>query len=418
MQNAAPVPPVLPSLVDGVPAADRSRDIEADQSKVVANGIAPEPEPNRLSGGVSDRSRGRSREAAAGMRPTVPVPPAREPRRTGLYVVALFIVAILVGGVAVAAYMLRDRPEQVTAAARPEVVADPTPGKVVNRVDGSAGAPTAGEPQPDSSATPAGQPETSTMSPASPTTPNPADASSSGSPDVPAPIALGSEHAVKGPKTSPSPLAEASPPAGTSDETAPAASGQGDGAPPTDTPVIGVSQRAGLLVDAPDDPQKVKTFPGSVVWRIDSVSAGQGQPLSNAVRADIDVPEAKLSVSMVIKKNFEPQFPASHTIEFHFTEQPGNSLGAVKQINVPELRRDDASPTGDPLTGVSVTITDDYFLVGLSRGDAEANNIQLMMQRNWFDVSLQLASGKIAKVAFEKGPTGEKILADAIASWR
>ena len=181
--------------------------------------------------------------------------------------------------------------------------------------------------------------------------------------------------------------------------------------PPMTAP-IGVPQRAGLLVDAAEEPQKVKTYQGSVVWKSNSVSAGQGQPLSNAVSADIDIPDAKVTLSMVLKKNFERQFPASHTIEFHFAERPGNTLGPVKQINVPEMRRDDAAASGDPLIGVPVSITDDYFLVGLSRGEAEQTNDALLSQRNWVDLSILLSSGKIAKITFEKGPTGQKIIDD------
>ena len=106
-----------------------------------------------------------------------------------------------------------------------------------------------------------------------------------------------------------------------------------------------------------------------MVWHLDSVSPGQGQPLEAAVKADIDIPDAKLKVTMLMQKNPEPQLPASHTIEFHFLPQPGNTLGNVKQINVPEMRKDDPTPRpATSLTGVPVAITENYFLVGLSRG--------------------------------------------------
>ena len=182
-------------------------------------------------------------------------------------------------------------------------------------------------------------------------------------------------------------------------------------------PAILLKQRAALLVDAPDEPQKVKTYVGSVVWRSDSVSAGQGQPLSTAVRADIEVPEAKLKVSFVLQKNPEPQLPASHTMELKFVLGPGNVLGGIKQINVPELRKDD-EPTGLALAGVPVAITDNSFLVGLARGAAEAQNLQRIHERNWFDVSVLLVSGKVGKITFEKGITGGLIIDEAARSWQ
>ena len=159
-----------------------------------------------------------------------------------------------------------------------------------------------------------------------------------------------------------------------------------------------------------------QAYAGSAVWRIESVSAGQGQPLSNAVRAEIDIPEAKVTVSMIIRKIVEPHFPASHTMEFHFTGQAGNLLGPIKQIYVPELRQDDEE--SETLAGVPVTVTDYYFMVGLSRGAPEQNNLRLMARRNWFDVSILLKSGEVAKISIEKGLKGQKILEDAIASWR
>ena len=178
-----------------------------------------------------------------------------------------------------------------------------------------------------------------------------------------------------------------------------------------------MAQRAALLVDAPDDPQKVKTYPGTVVWHLDSVSPGQGQPLEAAVKADIDIPDAKLKVTMLMQKNPEPQLPASHTIEFHFLPQPGNTLGNVKQINVPEMRKDDDAQTGDSLTGVPVAITENYFLVGLSRGAAESQNIRLITERNWFDLSVLFTPNKLGKITFEKGASGQHVLEDASRSW-
>ena len=64
-------------------------------------------------------------------------------------------------------------------------------------------------------------------------------------------------------------------------------------------PSIAVAQRAALLVDAPEDPQRVRTYVGTVVWHLDSVSPGGGQPLASAVKADVDIPDAKLKVTML-----------------------------------------------------------------------------------------------------------------------
>ncbi len=311
------------------------------------------------------------------MRPAAPAPTIMRKRGAGFYA-GLAILVLIAAGIAVAAYRLRDQPQEVTAANGPPVVAAPdNPGKIVGRADAPN---TAGQ---QVSAQPGAAPETAAQAPADQATPS-------------------------------STSAEPSTPSGSAAPVQPQSPGGSD---VVETPVIPVSQRAALLVDAPQDPQKVKTYVGTVVWRTESVSPGQDQPLSTAVRADVDIPDAGLSMSLVLKKNTEPQFPASHTMEFHFTPQAGNTLGPIKQINVPEMRKDDSTPTGDPLVGVPVAITQDYFLVGLSHGAAEPGNLALLEQRNWVDVSLLFTSGKVAKITFEKGSTGQRVIDDAVKSW-
>jgi hypothetical protein len=187
-------------------------------------------------------------------------------------------------------------------------------------------------------------------------------------------------------------------------------------APATEPPAV-VSRRAALLVEAPEEQSKVKTYLGAVVWKVDNVSNGPGEPLSTAVRAEIDIPEEQLQAAMTFQKNFDSTLPASHTMKLLFTEPQGGPLGNVQQISVPQMRRED-SATGDALTGVPVPITDNSFLVGLSRGSSEATNLDLIKSREWIDVPMLLSNGRIAKLTFEKGPTGQQALDDALAVWQ
>ena len=180
--------------------------------------------------------------------------------------------------------------------------------------------------------------------------------------------------------------------------------------------VIPVAQRAALLVEAPDQPQKMKTYVGTVVWRRENVNHGQDQPLSLAVRADIELPEAKLKVTVILQKNTDPTLPASHTIEVRFMPADGSPIPGVKQIDVPQLRKQDA-PSGDSLAGVPAPITQNYFLVGLTQGDAAAaRNIDLIRSRQWIDIPLLLSDNKVAKMTFEKGDPGDRAINDALAA--
>jgi hypothetical protein len=171
-----------------------------------------------------------------------------------------------------------------------------------------------------------------------------------------------------------------------------------------------------LLVEAPEEESKVKTYIGSVVWRLENVGRDAGQPLSTAVRADVDIPDAKLKVAVTFQKNLDPALPASHTISIRFTPLAGSAIGDVQQIDAPQMRRDEA-PSGDPLSAVPVPIMDNNFLVGLARGDFESRNIDLIKTRAWIDVPMLLKNKRVAKLTLEKGITGDRAINDALAAW-
>jgi hypothetical protein len=199
---------------------------------------------------------------------------------------------------------------------------------------------------------------------------------------------------------------------GTADRNDAAKSGSAPANPP-----IPVARRAALLVEAPEEKSKVKTFLGTVVWRVDNVSNGPDEPLSSAVRAEIDIPEEKLQVAMTIQKNFDGTLPASHTLKLMFAVPQDSPVSNIKQISVLQMRRED-SATGESLKGITVPVMENSFLIGLARGDAEVSNLDLLRSREWLDVPMVLANGHIAKLTFEKGPSGQRALDDAMASWR
>jgi hypothetical protein len=187
-------------------------------------------------------------------------------------------------------------------------------------------------------------------------------------------------------------------------------------APGEQTPVVAVAHRAALLVEAPEEENKVKTYIGSVVWRLENVGRDAGQPLSSAVRADVDIPDAKLKVALTFQKNLDPALPASHTVSIRFTPLAGSLIGDVAQIDSPQMRRDE-TPSGDALSAVPVPIMDNNFLVGLARGDFETRNIDLIKTRAWIDVPMLLKNKRVAKLTLEKGVTGERTINDALAAW-
>jgi hypothetical protein len=189
------------------------------------------------------------------------------------------------------------------------------------------------------------------------------------------------------------------------------------GATPRRSTVVPVAQKAELWVASAQEPDKVdRIYNATVVWRLENVGGGPGQPMSSAIRGDVDIPDAKLKLSLLFQKNGDAALSASHTITVTFKPQPGSPLGNVKAIGPIQMRRADAQ-SGEKVAGIPVPITENNFLIGLMRGDREARNVQLLRSLSVIDLPLQFADNRPATINMEKGASGERVFADAIDSW-
>ncbi|HXW19855.1 MAG TPA: hypothetical protein VEK35_05060, partial [Roseiarcus sp.] len=175
--------------------------------------------------------------------------------------------------------------------------------------------------------------------------------------------------------------------------------------------------RAALLIDA-GDPQKPKIDLGTAVWTLLPAGAGPAQAAGPAVQAEVDIPELKMHATVTIRKNTDASLPATHTMDLRFAFADGADVKGFKDMALPQLRRDD-TPNGESISGVRVKISDSYFLVGLTRSDVDlAHNLELLSSRNWLDFPLLFSDDHVAKLTFEKGPTGQSVIAQAVAAWK
>jgi hypothetical protein len=342
----------------GPPAAD----------DFVDDGFAPPVEANKL-----DRAEAVG-AADVGLRPSAPRRLDRPRRGATAWILAALVVGVVLS-IAVFAFLWRQNPQDL---AMKEPVATPTaeatagPAKIVERVGGATATPTA----------------TPTAAETPPATETPA--------------------VVATPAATPS--------AATSPAATPAPTPAATAAPPAANSGVAVAARAAMLVAVAADPQKPAVSLGSVVWS--AIPAAAGQPSTAAVKAEADIPDLKMHAVMTLRKNTDPSLPASHTIDLRVTFADGAEIKGIKDMRVPMMRRDDP-PSQDALSGVRVKISDSYFLVGLNRGDAElAHNVDLIANRGWFDFPMLLNDDRIAKLTFEKGAEGERIVNDALAAWK
>jgi hypothetical protein len=197
----------------------------------------------------------------------------------------------------------------------------------------------------------------------------------------------------------------------------PAPSGA-SGAAPAARQDVGVAQRAVFYAENTANPQAPITQVGRVVWRLEPVNAGQGQPLETAVRATVEIPEANLTLNMLLRRNLDSTLPASHTVELNFTTKQGEPGRMVRDVGLLQFKSEE-SARGAPIAGLPVPVRENLFLIGLSNLSTDVErNIDLLLKRNWIDLPIRLGSGQRAIVSFEKGLAGEQVLNDAFRQWQ
>ena len=135
------------------------------------------------------------------------------------------------------------------------------------------------------------------------------------------------------------------------------------------------------------------------------------------MRADVEIPERRITMTWSLRRNTDKALPASHTVEVMFNLPADFSGGGV--ANVPGiLMKQSEQARGTPLAGLAVKVTNGFFLVGLSAVDTDVQrNIELLKDRPWFDVPIVYTNGGRAILAMEKGPPGDRAFAEAFGAW-
>ena len=170
------------------------------------------------------------------------------------------------------------------------------------------------------------------------------------------------------------------------------------------SPTLPATAQAILYEEDPKDPTG-KRYGGSATWRAETTAAG-----GLSVRADIRIPQRQMSVVWILRRNTDPKLQASHTIEIIFDRSANisNVPGVLMKVSL-EAR-------GTPLAGLALKVNQAFFLIGLSVPNVQ-QNIELLKDRPWCDIPLIYSDGRRAIIAVEKGETGNRLIAEAFASW-
>jgi hypothetical protein len=117
------------------------------------------------------------------------------------------------------------------------------------------------------------------------------------------------------------------------------------------SPVIGSQHGALLYEEDPSDP-KGRQFPGTVIWRTEHVEVSGAETSEIALRAEIEIPDRKLKITLSLRRNIDPSLPASHTIELSATLPagfPGREIANIPGV----LMKANEKARGTPLAGLS-----------------------------------------------------------------
>jgi hypothetical protein len=193
---------------------------------------------------------------------------------------------------------------------------------------------------------------------------------------------------------------------------------QASASPQSSGQAIGVAHRAVFYEEDATNPQTPKAHVGRVTWRLEDVNPGQGQPLEKAVTANVEIPDAGLTMKMVLRRNLDTTLPASHTVELTFSTRDGDSGRMIRDVGLLQFKNEEAA-RGTPVAGLPVPVRENLFLIGLSnlQGDVERNT-ELFVRRNWIDLPVRMGSGQRAILSFEKGATGEQVVNNAFSQWQ
>ncbi|QUS55205.1 hypothetical protein [Pseudovibrio brasiliensis] len=180
----------------------------------------------------------------------------------------------------------------------------------------------------------------------------------------------------------------------------------------TESEISPVAQQSILYEEALTPGAAGSASRGNVVWTLDEVNG------TSVIKAVATLPSRNLSVEMTLKPNSDQSLPASHLLELNFIFPEGFDGKGVEKVPGLILKKTE-SEAGDPLDGAAVKVSDTLFWIALSDSNEEkAKNLQRLAEREWIDVPLLYNSGRRAMLTFEKGTTGNKVVAQAIKSWK
>jgi predicted aspartyl protease len=184
----------------------------------------------------------------------------------------------------------------------------------------------------------------------------------------------------------------------------------GDGSATTPVPNGSVAQRVVLYEEDPNIPQGRRSA-GSAVWLTEAISPGNGKPPELAVRADIKIPQRKMSIIWTLRGGTDQNRSISHTIEIMIKVPPDFSSGGI--LSIPGVWMKQAEQTqGNALAGTAIKVEAEHFLIRLNGAPSARERNLRLLKEPWFEIPIVYTNNRRAILAVEKGSPGERAFSE------
>ena len=158
------------------------------------------------------------------------------------------------------------------------------------------------------------------------------------------------------------------------------------------------ASRAALVIQDIDPKNSNKIYEGVVRWS-DLTEKGKVH-----VKAIIDISYFGGAISTDFFTNDDSNEPYVLVIDVEFPK--GTVITGIDHIGVLEARSD-TQQIGTMLAG-NVLKNDGRDQIGITEGDVNTNNFDLLLNDNWLEIPILFKSGLQGKITFEKGLSGQK----------
>jgi hypothetical protein len=156
---------------------------------------------------------------------------------------------------------------------------------------------------------------------------------------------------------------------------------------------------------------------GKALWRTRMEPNGPNGKPDMVVTLDAEIPQQHIALTMSLSRVGDAGAGMSHLLELRFAKPEELPFGGISRISNIAMKGTETE-AGESLIGSSINIAPGQFMFGLlGVADVVRQNVERLRTQSWLDLTIIFASGAAYTLSIEKGPSGERAINEAFASW-